>query len=286
LPLEILAINPRPKKTRKRKSAAAPAKKEVPKMARKRRRGSSSRGRGRSTVRVSHAAPRHNPEQNPPSRARRYYARARSAISTSGIGGTIKTTAQLLLGALIVKLAQKKIGSGKPETSTSWDMKDYAISAVAAFAAGFVAKSMFKSPQVGERITQGGLLMLGLQAVKEITERSDTLKEYLGADEPYTLGANEDEGSWAGYGIGDLFDDGAGNAYVLGADMQWHALTNAAQTAFKQLPAAVGYNASATPAVNGFGDIVQAPGPLGGFGDIVQAPGPLGGFGNMYEMQS
>ena len=243
-------------------------------MARKRRRGSSSRGRGRSTVRVSHAAPRHNPEQNPPSRARRVYSRARAAISTSGIGGTIKTTAQLLLGALIVKLAQKKIGSGKPESASSWDMKDYAISAVAAFAAGYVAKSMFRSPQVGERITQGGLLMLGLQAVKEITERSDTLKEYLGAeDEPYTLGANENEGSWAGYGLGDLFDDGAGNAYVLGADMQWHSLTNASNTAFKQLPAAVAYNASATPAVNGFGDIVQA-------------PGPLGGFGNMYEMQS
>jgi hypothetical protein len=269
--LEILALNPATKPARRKKATKAKGKGEN--MARKKRKGGSRRGRGRSRRSVSIARLRNpGPEDlalvNPRGgRMRRAARRGGQFLGASGIAGAAKSVFPMLLGAFACKVAQKKFGD-KTEESGNWTWKDYMTGVLGTFVAGLGAKYVFRaSPATSQKVLEGGLLILAFKLItNELVPKSETAKAWLG-DDGDGMGA-DDEGSYSGFGVGDLYESEDGQTYVLGDDGYWRPW----DSSHRALPAP-----AVAPAV--FGEELQPPGRLGGFGEELQPPGRLGGFG-------
>jgi hypothetical protein len=268
--LEILALNPATKHRRKKRGKKA--KGDQP-MARKKRRGGARRGRGRSR-RSASIARLHNPGfedliGNPPSRARRIARRGGQFLGSSGIAGAAKSMLPMLVGAIAAKIAQKKFGD-KTEETGNWTWKDYLTGAAGTLVAGLGTKYLFKAnPATSQKVLEGGFLILAFKLLtNELVPKSDTAKEWLGAeggDDGIVLGG-DDEGSWAGMDVGDLYESQDGQTYVLGADGFWRPW----DSSNRALPPAT---------AEGFGETLSPPGRLGGFGETLSPPGRLGGIG-------
>jgi hypothetical protein len=223
--MEILALNPSPKRRHKKRHKAA-HKKEATTMARRRRRGSSKRGRGRSKrfsiVRVN---PGEEMIMNPESRWRRARRHAGGIAEKTGISASLKKMLPMVAGAIACKLAQKKFGDGTEETG-NWTLKDYLTGALGVVAVSWASKGLFKSnPKTAQHIMDGGMLILCYKLItNELVPMSDTAKQWLGQDDG--TGAN-DEGSWTqGFSVGDLYEDDSGVTYVLGQDGYWRPADN------------------------------------------------------------
>lgn len=175
----ITAINPRrkPRKTRKTKTPHAAQQGDKP-MAKRRKR--------RKT-----AAPktivRYRTKKNP-SRAKRALAAAKGfgaqTIAGINLGGALKGTIPLLLGALAAKFAAKKFTDGGADNE-SWTWKNYAFSLLGGFVTAFGAQAIFKTkPGTTQKIFEGAMLLTAYKVfINEIVPQNASMQTWFGEDD-------------------------------------------------------------------------------------------------------
>lgn len=194
---------------------------------------------------------------NPPGRARRYakraYAGARGLLAGISAGEAIKFTGQAMMGIAAANLIRKKFGAVGDQRD-NWEWRDYLMAGLGSLGASFVAKYLFRaSPATSRNILMGGLVLIGYRLLQdEIVPQSDTLRNWIGEENP--------EGSWngigaggaAGYLPGDLYVGDDGQTFVYGDDGNWRPADDSARL----LPAAEGYGETLAPP-SGLGELVE-----------------------------
>lgn len=275
--MEILALNPKPRKRGKKKGAR--------KMASKKRSGSGSRGGRRSTKRVYHVVS--NPIANPPGRARRAASAARRyagvAAGSIGLVPALKNMLPMLAGVVATKLIQKKFGDGTAENK-SWTWKDYLVGALGGFGAAFISRGLFKgSPQTSQKILEGSFLFLGSKILlEEIVPMSKTAEEWLGQEDDFApaglLGTGQDEAYMGqAYEVGDLLEADDGQTYVLGQDWRWRPADDGNRLLGEDDFAPAGQDEAYMGQDEAY--MGESLAPVARFGDAISVPGRLGGFG-------
>ena len=297
--MEILAINPRPKK-KKHAAHKATTKKRTRRAPRKSRVVTSS-----TTVKESKTMANENPKRrrrrhhaapaktiiryrtrgkHNPSRARRYGRKAREyagkAIAGVNVGGALRSTLPLLIGALAAKFAAKKFTSDAASEGDNWTWKNYGLALVGGFVAAVATSAIFKSHKgTAQKVLEGALLLTAYKVfVNEIAAQNDSLKTWFGGGEGAypDMSGYDFEGLGAGetdYGAaapGDLWQGADGESYVMGEDYQWRPVGG-----MNRQPQVAGLLGDALvnvkPAMGGYGDalvnVKPAMGGFGGFGD-------------------
>ena len=251
--MKILALNPRPKSTRRRKTKKKATKKATPRRVTiKKPAKKNPAKKGQSTMATKRKRPkkRRGPAKRGPGRSRRRaYTRNPSAagiLSGTSIPSAARSMLPMTAGALIAKVAQKRFGD-KTSESGNWTWKDYVAGAIGTLAGSLAARHLLRSTAATQqKVLEGGLLILTFKLItQEIVPMSATAEEWLGNDGQT-------------YSPGDVYQTADGASYLLGADGMW-----------KYLPA----NTAAQFEQGGFvGSDVVAPGRLGAAPIVPRAP--------------
>jgi len=207
-----------------------------------------------------------------PSRRRRYaraaYAYTKGAIGGVHIGGALRSTLPLLIGALSAKFAAKKFTDDKGAEGDNWTWKNYGLALVGGFVAAVAASAIFKGRKdTAQKVMEGAFLLTAYKIfVNEIASSNDTLKTWFSDDDA----AYPDMSGYMGAGDeqtaepGDLWQ-GDGQTWVMGEDYQWRPVDG-----MNRVPLVAGLGDSLVPSEPRMGDSLEPVSPRMGFGEEQQ----------------
>jgi hypothetical protein len=247
---EIMVLNPG--KKGRRKKTMAKRRRTIKRAAPVARR---TRRRARKNPTMS-AAPRRR------SIARRAVSRAghtaRGLLSSLQPLSTAKQALVGLAGALLCQFAAKKFGGDSPGgANDNWGKRNYLFGALGTVAGAALADMIKKGS--GKNVLLGGLTLLAYKIfTNEIAPQNTFLQTNFGADENTDLlmGYGQD-----GYQIGDVYTDGIGDDYLLGAG-GWQPMDESHRILTGTDEILMGETLT-PPNHLGFGETLVAPGSLG-----------------------
>ena len=186
-----------------------------------------------------------------PSRAARALSYGGSTIAGINIGGALKSSLPLLVGALAAKFAAKKFTADDGSEGANWTWKNYGFSLLGGFVAAVATSAIFKSRAgAAQRVMEGAFLITGYKIfVNEIAAQNSTLQAWFSADEqPSMIG--QDAGQ-VPVQAGAIVHGQDGQPYVMGQDGMWRPISEA-----HRLPAGQYYGDAVVPVRADMGDAV------------------------------
>lgn len=180
-PMEIIAINPRPK--RRTRKNATPKKKGYKTMAKKRKKSRRKAPKTRTRTRTkvvyrTRSSPKRRRRRNP-SRG----AYIKQTIAGVNIPGAFRDALPMLTGALIGKAAAKKFALGGGEME-NWTWANYLWCLGGGLIAGFATSALLKgSRATAQKMFTGALILTGYKFfTNEIAPKNATLESWFGQD--------------------------------------------------------------------------------------------------------
>lgn len=194
------------------------------------------------------------------SRARRAVSRAghtaRGLLSSLQPLSTAKQALVGLAGALLCQLAAKRFGGDSPGgANDNWGKRNYLFGALGTLAGAALADMIKKGS--GKNVLLGGLTLLAYKIfTNEIAPQNTFLQTNFGEDTNLLMGGFGED-----YQIGDVYTDGIGDEYLLGAG-GWQPLDESHRIMSGEEDILMG-ETLVPPDSLGFGETLVAPGPLG-----------------------
>jgi hypothetical protein len=218
--MDILAINPRRKRKAKKRGETMPV--------RKRRRNEPNpnprrrRRRYAATTAITHTRRRRNPT------GAQVAAYGRGTLAGINVGGALKSSLPLLVGALAAKFAAKKFTADDGSEGANWTWKNYGFSLLGGFVAAVATSAIFKSRLgAAQKVMEGAFLITGYKIfVNEIASQNATLNAWFSADEPpLMLGQDQAPVGQLPVQPGAIVQGDDGQPYVMGQDGMWRPVS-------------------------------------------------------------
>ena len=241
---EILLINPRKRKARRKTTRKAVARRKPVRRRRVAKKRVTARKRlttaprrnprrattmARKKTRKRRAAPRRNPRRRT---ARRAISRVKSSFAGLNIKQALKNQIAIQLGMFGSKFFAKLFGpEATEEDPSTWDWTSFAKMGAGAVATAFVAQTI--KPGMGQKVLEGGFSAVIYKLIQnKLINGSEFGEKHFGIeqsdDDPYIPDEYADLNGYGGYQDGyepgDVEQDAAGNAYLLGDHGQWQQL--------------------------------------------------------------